>query len=194
MSIEGRVSHIERELRDLKGIIERREEREQAKPSEGTACPMVKIGDNIRVSATWTTSGVTRNVIGLKYNSNIQGCCQNIDKLQLLHCEDDRYYNPGNTMTVDCDKCPLKDKPVPLIEQEWRCDEIEVDLVGHQYWKIWDPEGWLIVVAHTPEMRDIIMGIPALVKACRGCLDETIQCDYKGVRTSLNAMGIGDDE
>ena len=84
-----------------------------------------------------------------------------------------------------------EDKPTPVSEQVWT----GVGEVGGNYYEIHAGE-LQIGIVFTPEMRDIIVGIPKLVKAVkrrmgRGHVRTTIGI-HSDIYDALEAMGLGE--
>lgn len=86
-------------------------------------------------------------------------------------------------------------EPKPVSEQKWHYEEggiekLEVHnstLYGIGKWIIKDEEGNVIAKAYGEEMRDILCGIPKLIKAC---LEQGII--YNSISDALKAMGLID--
>lgn len=70
-------------------------------------CPLLNIGDSVTYEVLRTSKRVTAQVVQFKYDDNCQGCCKNKPELALAILSNKDVINPGNSITVDCDKCPL---------------------------------------------------------------------------------------
>ena len=81
---------------------------------EFNICPYVKIGDTV---SFWEhppmaigDGMVIKSFIirGFQYDDYTKGCCGAYKELALAHNSDKtRWWNPGNTVEVDCDKCTV---------------------------------------------------------------------------------------
>jgi hypothetical protein len=74
---------------------------------------------------------------------------------------------------------------IPVSNQVWKFSR----LAGSDGWDIFN-DGNYIAKAFTPEIRDIILGIPALVKACKEHCAAPAGSGSDLIRRALKAMGV----